>query len=71
MFGRRGTPQGASTKARDQAAPYLKTFQEQTDRFLSKARECHSRGEYALASSWAAQARRCVDNAQRIEAALS
>lgn len=70
MFGRRGTPQGSSTKVSDAASPFLRTFSEQSERYIERAKECQSRREYVQASAWAAQARRCLENIDRIRCAL-
>ena len=69
MFGRRIAAQGASTKARDMAAPYLRTFAEQMDRFIARAREAQAAGDAAGAQYWVAQAQRVIANTERIQAA--
>lgn len=67
MFGRRIAAQGASTKARDMAAPYLRTFTEQTDRFIARAREAQNAGDPNGARYWVAQAQRTIANTERIQ----
>jgi len=79
MFGKRPAPMGASfnepkpqrvSKARDQASPFLRTFQQQADAYVERARERLSSGDPARASFWASQARRVINNRDRIEEAL-
>lgn len=79
MFGRRAAPQGASfnepkpqraSKARDYATPFLRTFQQQADTYVERARQRLASGDPAGASFWAGEARRAVTNRDRIEEAL-
>jgi hypothetical protein len=72
MFGKRGSiPQGASTKAADQAAPYLFAFQSQSLRFIARAKAHQERQEYTEASYWARQAARCQENVTRVQIATT
>jgi len=79
MFGKRAAPQGASfnepkpqrvSKARDQATPFLRAFQQQADAYVERARRHLASGDPAGASYWAGHARRAVTNRDRIEEAL-
>ncbi|USN16530.1 hypothetical protein POLEWNIK_00040 [Brevundimonas phage vB_BpoS-Polewnik] len=80
MWGRKPAPMGASfkqpkpqrlSKAHQDAAPMLDTFARQIDQFIERAKERQSSGDPAGASYWASQARRVIDNRDRVEAVLS
>lgn len=80
MFGRRAAPMGASfkePKARRQtsadrdAAPFLRTFDRQIEDYIDRAKAYQAQGVPARASFWAAQARRAVDNRDRMLEVLS
>lgn len=80
MWGRRTAPQGASFKepkqprrgkAYDHAAPLLEICERQIAEFIDRAKAHQSSGDPVRASYWASQARRVIDNRDRIEAALS
>ncbi|USN16759.1 hypothetical protein STRZYGA_00380 [Brevundimonas phage vB_BpoS-Strzyga] len=80
MWGRKPAPMGASfkepkpqrlTKAHIAAAPILDECERQIARFIERARERQSSGDPVQASYWASQARRVINNRDRIEAALS